>query len=410
MYHIEFDLPISHTGEIMTLNLIFALILFGGWISSRLFHQIKLPNILGMLIFGIVLGSLINPLIPQSLWEIEPFLKSLALIIILLRAGLGLSKATLKKAGVTALLMSFIPGIFEGTALTLLFHYFFNFDWSIAGLTAFMISAVSPAVIVPSMLDLMEQGIGKKNEVPSIILAGASVDDVFAITIFSVFLGLSTSQGMEIGKTLISIPISIILGIIPGIILGWLLVKYFKKHHMKIRATEKTLILLTGAILLVQLGEWYQSAALLGVMTIGFILLEWAEEVAHELALKLKKLWIFAEIILFVLIGLSVDIPTALSAGLKGIAVITAGLIIRSLGVIIATATSKLNWKERLFCVIAYIPKATVQAALGSVALHKGIAQGETILALAVLSILFTAPIGLLGIKIFGKKLLDLKL
>ncbi len=410
MYHIEFNLPISHSGETMTLNLIFALILFGGWISSRLFHQIKLPNILGMLIFGIVLGNLITPLIPQSLWEIEPFLKSLALIIILLRAGLGLSKATLKKAGVTALLMSFIPGIFEGTALTLLFHYFFGFDWIIAGLTAFMISAVSPAVIVPSMLDLMEQGIGKKNEVPSIILAGASVDDVFAITIFSVFLGLSTSQGIEIGKTLISIPISIILGIIPGIILGWLLVKYFKKHHMKIRATEKTLILLTGAILLVQLGEWYQSAALLGVMTIGFILLEWAEEVAHELALKLKKLWIFAEIILFVLIGLSVDIPTALNAGLKGIAVITAGLLFRSLGVLIATAGSKLNWRERLFCVIAYIPKATVQAALGSVALQKGIAEGEIILALAVLSILFTAPIGLLGIKIFGKKLLNLNL
>ena len=394
----------------MSLNLILAVVILGGWLFSRLFTIIKLPNILGMVIFGIIAAALFGHTIPQTLWDIEPMLKSLALIVILLRAGLGLSKATLKKAGKTAVFMTFIPCVFEGTVLIFLFHHFFGFNWWVSGLTAFMIAAVSPAVIVPTMLDLKEQGYGKSNEVPSIVLAGASADDVFAITFFSVFLGLATAGGVDIGRAVLSIPVSIIAGIVPGVLIGWLLVKYFRKHHERVRATEKTLVLLTVAVFLVQLGDKIHSAALLGVMTVGFVLLEGAEHVAHELALKLKKVWIFAEIILFVLIGLSVDIPTALSAGLKGLLVITLGLVFRSIGVILSTLGSNLNRKERLFCVIAYIPKATVQAALGSVALQSGVAEGETILALAVLSILFTAPLGLIGIKSFGKRLLNLDL
>lgn len=394
----------------MSLNFLIALVLLGGWLFSRLFHLLKLPNVLGMVIFGILLGTYAGNRIPESLWEIEPLLKSMALIVILLRAGLGLSKATLQKAGITALLMAFVPCIFEGSALTLLFRILFGFSWSVSGLTAFMLAAVSPAVIVPSMLDLKERGFGKKNEVPTIVLAGASADDVFAITLYSVFLGLATSGPVDLMKTLLSIPLAIILGVVPGVILGWLLVLYFRRHHERIRATEKTLILLTGAMLLVQLGDRTHGAALLGVMTIGFILLEGAEHVAHELAGKMKKVWIFAEIVLFVLIGLSVDVPTALAAGGRGLLVITLGLMARSAGVLVATFRSRLSWKERGFCVIAYIPKATVQAALGSVALQNGIAEGETILAVAVLSIIFTAPLGLVGIKVFGKKLLDLEL
>jgi NhaP-type Na+/H+ or K+/H+ antiporter len=394
----------------MSLNLTLAIIILGGWLFSRLFKIIKLPNILGMVVYGIIIGSLFGRWVPQALWDIEPMLKSLALIVILLRAGLGLSKVTLQKAGRTAVLMTFVPCLFEGGALTFLFHHFFGFDWYVAGLTAFMIAAVSPAVIVPSMLDLIEQGYGKKNEVPSIVLAGASADDVFAITFFSVFLGLATTSGVNITKALISIPVSIIGGILSGLIIGWLLVKYFTKRHEQIRATEKTLVLIMVAVLLVQVGDRLHVAALLGVMTVGFVLLEGAEHVAHELASKLKKVWIFAEIILFVLIGLSVDVPTALSAGLKGLMVISIGLLFRSLGVFLSTLGSNLNRRERIFCVIAYLPKATVQAALGSVALQSGVAEGETILALAVLSILFTAPLGLVGIKVFGKRLLNLDL
>ncbi len=394
----------------MSLNLTLAVILLGGWLFSRLFNIIRFPNILGMVVFGIAVGSLFGEYLPGSLWEIEPLLKSLALIVILLRAGLGLSKKTLQKAGRTAILMAFVPCLFEGAALIFLFHHFFDFDWYVSGLTAFMISAVSPAVIVPSMLDLIEQGYGKKNEVPSIVLAGASVDDVFAITLFSVFLGLTSAAGVNLTRTVISIPVSIAGGIISGIIVGWLLVKYFRRRHEHVRATEKTLVLIMVGVLLVQLGDRLHVAALLGVMTVGFVLFEGAEYIAHELAAKLKKIWIFAEIILFVLIGLSVDLSKALDAGLTGLMVISIGLVFRSFGVFISTLGSKLNRKERVFCIIAYLPKATVQAALGSVALHAGVAEGEVILALAVLSIVFTAPIVLIGIRLFGKRLLDLSL
>jgi NhaP-type Na+/H+ or K+/H+ antiporter len=288
-----------------------------------------------------------------------------------------------------------------------LIHYIFAFDWYTSGLTAWMLSAVSPAVIVPSMLELKDQGYGEHKDVPSIILAGASVDDVFSITLFSIFLGILTSGKVNLVSSLLDIPISIALGIIPGIIIGLLLVRYFHAHHGRIQATEKTLVLLTISILLVQLGETIHSAGLLGVMTVGFILLERAEHAAHELSFKLKKIWIFAEIILFVLIGMSVDIPTAMGAGFKGLGIISLGLVCRSLGVFLATIGSGLTMKERVFCIIAYIPKATVQAALGSVALYNGVPEGQTILALAVLSIIFTAPLGLFGIHFFSRRLLD---
>lgn len=394
----------------MTVSTAIVIVLLGGWFSGKIFTKIKLPTVLGMVVYGIIIGYFWRNEVPKVIWDIEPFLKSFALIVILLRAGLGISKKTLQKAGITALLMTFIPCVIEGISLTVTFHLLFQFNWYVSGLTGFMLSAASPAVIVPSMLELKRNGYGNKNEVPTIILAGASADDVFAITFFSIFLGLSISNNPNITKTLLSIPFSIILGIIPGIIIGFLLVSYFKKHHKNIRATEKTLVLLTITMLLVQVGDWIQSAALLGVMTIGFIVLEKSEKIAHELSLKLSKIWIFAEIILFVLIGLSVDLKIAFSSGLKGLLAIFIGLIFRSLGVLIATSFSSLNVKERLFCMISYIPKATVQAALGSVALNNGINEGKIILAIAVSSIIFTAPIGLIGIKMSGNKLLNLDL
>jgi solute carrier family 9B (sodium/hydrogen exchanger), member 1/2 len=401
----------------LQINLIFVIILAGGWLSGRLFSLLRLPAILGMVVFGILCSVFLTSLTPDLLWELAPFLKSFALIVILLRAGLGISKATLKKVGRTALLMSFVPCIVEGAALTVLFHIFFGFAWPVSGLTAFMLAAVSPAVIVPSMLDLKERGRGKKNEVPTIILAGASIDDVFAITIFSVFLGLArgspdsdaahANAGSPVLDALVSVPLSIAAGILSGLVLGFLLAMLFKRHHDSIRATEKALILLVAGTLLVQVGDSLHFAALLGIMTAGFVILERQEKAAHELASKLGKIWVFAEILLFVLIGYSLDIHIALEAGLKGLAVIALGLVFRSLGVLAATAFSGLTTKERLFCMIAYLPKATVQAALGGVALSYGIAEGSTILAIAVVAILFTAPLGLLGIRFFSHRLLD---
>jgi len=391
----------------MNLNIIFVIILLGGWCFGKLAEKLKLPAVLGMVILGICCSVVFKTNTPQTLWDTAGFLRSFALIVILLRAGLGISKRTLQKASLTAILMGFCPCIIEAAALTFAFHYVFGFDYIISALTAFLLSAVSPAVVVPSMLELKDEGYGHKKAVPTVVLAGASLDDVFVITFFSVFVSLAATGQVDIARAALSVPLSIIVGILSGVIVGLSLTYYFKKHHENIRATEKALVLLACGALLVDIGNKYHFAALLSIMTIGFILLEKAEPIAHELAGKFAKIWIFAEIILFVLIGYSIDIPTAFSVGLKGLAVISVGLVFRSAGVLIATAFSDFTMKERLFCIIAYWPKATVQAALGGVALSKSIANGETILAIAVLSIIFTAPLGLIGIRLFGKKLLE---
>lgn len=391
----------------MPLNIVVVLILLGGWLFGRLFSRIGLPSVLGMVVWGLCIGAFWKDLLPPILFEVEPFLKSFALIVILLRAGLGINKSTLTQTGTTAILISFLPCIIEGSVLTFLAHVVFDFDWMVAGLTGFMLAAVSPAVIVPSMLHLKDRGIGNKNQVPTIVLAGASVDDVFAITIFTVFLHMATTGDVNAGKVLLSIPLSLLLGIVPGIIIGSAILWFFRKRYADIRATEKTLLLIMVAVVLVQIGDWVHSAALLGVMTIGFILLEKEEHIAHELSQKLSKVWVVAEIILFVMIGISVDLKVAWGAGLSGLLVISTGLVFRSLGVYLATLWSELSLKERFFCMVAYLPKATVQAALGGVALAHGIKQGDTILAIAVLSILFTAPLGLIGINITGKRFLS---
>lgn len=392
----------------MPLTLLLPLILLSGWFSSRLFHALRLPPVLGMLICGLALGLLGDQVWPSALLELEPFLKSLALVVILLRAGLGLHHKVLNQVGRTALAMSILPCLLEGSVLTLLIHTFLAFSWPTAALTAFMLSAVSPAVVVPAMLNLSEQGYGRKNQVPTLVLAGASADDVLAITLFSVFSGMAVSGNVHWLSSLWELPRQLILGIIPGIAVGFGLAALFHKNHHRVRATEKTLILLMMALLLVQAGERLHSAALLGVMTVGFILLERAEPVAHELAAKLSKIWIFAEIMLFVLIGMKVNPKVALQAGFPALALLTGGLCARSIGVWIATLRSGLSRNERLFCVFAYLPKATVQAALGSVPLAMGIPGGQTILALAVLSVLFTAPLGLFAIRLFGSRLLKL--
>lgn len=391
-------------------NILIVVLLLGGWIGGKLFSKIKLPAILGMMIFGIAVGEFVRDIAPDVFWELAPLLRSTALIIILLRAGLGIKRAALAKSGITAVMLAFIPCTLEGFALTGIFYYFWGFDFFTAGLTGFMVSAVSPAVVVPSMLNLMEQGYGKAREVPTTILAGASVDDVIAITLFTVFLNLAsgshTTEDIHIGRILISIPLSIIGAIAIGVIIGFLLTAYFRKYFKHIRATEKFMILLAVSVMFVEIGTSLHLAALLGIMTIGLVLVEKADHIANELAKKLSKAWVIAEIILFVLIGVLVNIQVAMSVGLMGVATIFAGLIARSIGVVISMTGSAFNRNERLFCIIAYIPKATVQAALGSVPLALGLAHGQTILSLAVLAILITAPMGLLSIRLLGPRLL----
>jgi len=391
----------------MPFNLIVVLILLGGWLFGRLFSRIGLPTVLGMVVWGVCIGLLWKEQIPPILFQLEPFLKSFALIVILLRAGLGINRSTLQKAGLTAGLMAFVPCIIEGAVLMVLFHFIFGFSWAVAGLTGYMLAAVSPAVIVPSMLNLKDEGYGRRNEVPTIVLAGASADDVFAITIFTVFLQMATMGNVALWRVLLDIPVSLFMGVIPGVVTGFVLLWFFRKRYSNIRATEKALVLLMIAVVLVQIGDWLHSAALLGVMTTGFIILEKEEKIAHELSRKLSKVWVVAEIILFVLIGISVDPKIALGAGARGFLVITIGLIFRSSGVLFSTIWSDLSFKERCFCMVAYLPKATVQAALGGVALANGIAEGDMILAIAVLSIVFTAPLGLIGIKFTGRRFLS---
>lgn len=394
----------------MTLTLVLAVMLLGGWLASRLFGVLRLPPVLGMLVCGLMLGTQGERVWPGGLLELEPFLKSLALVVILLRAGLGLRRKVLNQVGRTALAMAVIPCLCEGMTLSLLLHTFFDFSWPVSGLTAFMLSAVSPAVVVPAMLQLTEKGYGQEKQVPTLVLAGASMDDVIAITLFSLFTSMALNGEVHWARSLWELPRALLLGILPGLAVGLMLAAFFRKHAHRVRATEKTLILLMLGLLLIQAGEILHSAALLGVMTVGFLLLERAEPVAHELAAKLAKIWIVAEIVLFVLIGMKVDPAVALLAGPSALLLIAAGLCLRSLGVWIATLGSGLDTQERLFCICAYLPKATVQAALGSVPLSLGIEGGETILALAVLSVLFTAPLGLFAIRLSGPRLLKIPL
>lgn len=385
-----------------------AVIILLGLLSSKLFEKLKLPGLLGMIIVGVIIGPFGFNLLGNEIISISADLRKIALIVILLRAGFGIKKEDLKKIGRPAISLSFIPVLIEGFTIIYISMKFFNYTFIQGGILGFIIAAVSPAVIVPSMLSLMDKGIGKEKNIPTLILAGASIDDIFAITIFSTFVGMYFGGSINIGLKILSIPISIILGIIVGGIVGLLLVEIFKKHY--IRDTKKILYILALGILLTTLETILESkveiAGLLGVMTMGLVILEKMPEIGKKMASKLNRIWVFAEIILFVLVGAQVNVALALDAGSKGILLITIGLIGRSLGVILSLMGTKLNIKEKLFCIIAYIPKATVQAAIGAIPLSLGVESGDLMLSLAVLSIIITAPIGAIAIKVGGHRLL----
>lgn len=385
-----------------------AIILLLGLPANRFFEKIRIPGLLGMLIVGIIIGPYGLNWIRAEMINVSSDLRKIALIIILLRAGFGINKDDLKKVRTSALKMSFIPGLIEGFLITFASTKLLNFSFIQGGILGFILAAVSPAVVVPSMISLNQKNIGTNKGIPTLIIAGASLDDVFAITIFSAFLGLYSGTHVNIGTKVLGIPISILLGIAGGIIIGNIMIRIFKKYH--VRDTKKVLLILGTSILFTELENLLESrieiASLLGVMTIGFIILEKMPKVGKRLAMKFDKIWVFAEIFLFVLVGAQVNILVAFDSGTKGIILILIGLIGRSIGVMISLLGTNLNWKERLFCIISYMPKATVQAAIGGVPLYLGVESGDVILAVAVLSILITAPLGAIGIRSFSKRLL----
>lgn len=385
------------------------MILILGLLANSLFTRLRLPGIIGMLLLGIGIGPWGVNLIPAELMSISGELRRLALIVILLRAGLGLDKNTLKEVGPTALKLSFIPCLMEGFAIAFISMSLLGFNFIEGAVLGFVIAAVSPAVVVPRMLHFSEKGLGADKGIPTLILAGSSVDDIFAITMLSSFLALYTGGSVSPLRQGFGVLSSAAAGIIAGIICAYILIRVFRRFSM--RDTKKVLYIMGTAIILTSLEEIlrgrFRIAGLLGVMTVGFIFLEKIPDTAKRVANKFGKIWIPAEIILFVLVGAQVNIEVAFDAGAAGIIIIFAGLFFRSIGVMISTIGGKLNMGERLFCVISYIPKATVQAAIGALPLSMGVAGGEIILAIAVLSIIITAPLGAFGINYSAEKLLS---
>jgi len=386
-----------------SLAYIFLLGMTLGWILNKF----KIPSLLGMLITGIILGPYALNVLDGSLLGISAELRQIALIIILTRAGLALDMKDLIKVGRPAILMCFIPACFEIIGMILLAPRLLGISVLEAAIMGAVVGAVSPAVIVPKMLKLMETKYGTNKGIPQLIMAGASVDDVFVIVMFTAFIGLA--QGEKISPTsFVQIPISIIAGLLLGIVLGLLMAVFFDKVH--IRDSAKVIILLSLSFLLVSLESKLKGivpiSGLLAVMSMGAALQKKRSKVAERLSGKYSKLWVGAEILLFVLVGATVDISYAASAGLAAVLVIFGVLIFRMVGVFFCMLKTKLTIKERFFCMIAYMPKATVQAAIGGIPLAMGLPCGKIVLTVAVLAILITAPLGAFGVDMTYKKLL----
>ena len=385
-----------------------ALIFLSGMLLAYVFSKLRLPSLLGMLITGILLGPYALNLIDPSLLSISAPLRQFALVIILIRAGLSLNLNDLKHVGRPALLMCFIPACFEIVAMILLAPKIMGISVLDAAIMGSVVAAVSPAVIVPKMLTLMEEGYGKQHSIPQLIMAGASVDDVFVIVLFTSFTTLANGKHISLSNFL-GIPIAIVFGIVTGILFGWLLTIFFKKNH--VRDSLKVLILLSLAFLLIaaetSLEALLPFSGLLATMSMGIAIFRFYPPLANRLSLKFSKLWLAAEILLFVLVGASVDLTYALSAGVNTLLLLLLVLVFRMLGVLVCLLHSPLSYKERLFCMIAYIPKATVQAAIGGIPLSMGLDCGNIVLTVAVLSILITAPLGAFGIDFSYKKLID---
>ena len=374
-----------------------------GWLCQKL----KLPSLLGMLLTGVVLGPYMLDLLDPSILNISAELRKIALIIILTRAGLGLDISGLKKIGRPALLMCFVPASFELLGMMLIAPKLMGMSLLEAAIMGSVLAAVSPAVVVPRMVKLMDEGYGTAKGIPQLILAGASVDDVYVIVLFSTFTGMAQGGKASV-LSFVNIPVSIILGIAIGLALGFALAFFFRKVHL--RDTSKVLIILSISFLLAAAEDSLSTAitfsSLIAIMFLGVGLQKKREEVAKRLSAKFSKLWVAAEVFLFVLVGATVNIGYLGNVGVKALLVIIGALAFRMLGVFVCLLGTKLSSKEKLFAMLAYTPKATVQAAIGGIPLAMGLACGETVLTVAVLAIVLTAPLGAFAIDLSYKKLL----
>ena len=385
----------------------FALIFLSGIILGSIFNRLKLPQLIGMLLTGIILGPYLLNLLDPKILSISADLRQIALIIILTRAGLNLDINDLKKVGRPAVLMCFLPATFEILGMIILAPKFLGLGLLDSAILGTVIAAVSPAVIVPKMLKLMEEGYGADRSIPQMIMAGASVDDVFVIVLFTSFIGLASTGSFSM-LNLIKIPTSIFFGISVGFLCAILLIYLFKKIHM--RDSLKVIIILNISFLLVTFEHSLTGiigfSGLLAIMSIGTGIQAKNTMLSKRMSIKYSKLWITAEVMLFVLVGATVNIKYALGASIPAILLIITVLIFRMAGVFLCLVGTSLSYRERLFCMIAYCPKATVQAAISSIPLSMGLPSGNIILTVAVLSILITAPLGAFAIDISYKKLL----
>ena len=390
-----------------------ALIFLVGISLAAICKKIKLPGIIGMLITGVVLGPFVLDLLDPSILGISSELRQMALVIILLKAGLSLNFKDLKKVGRPAILMSFLPAVFEIAAFLLFAPALLGLKRFEAALMGAVLAAVSPAVVVPRMVQMMEQKYGTGKSIPQMILAGASLDDVFVIVLFTAFLGMAQGKGAS-AVSFLNIPVSIVLGVLlgaaAGFLLSWLFETNYSHKHL-VRNSMKVIIILGTAFLLLAVEKWLEGtvavSGLLAVMSMGMVIaVRSVPEVTKRLQEKYGKLWLAAEVVLFVLVGAAVDISKTFEAGAGAVLMIFTALLFRCVGVTLCLIGTKLNVKERLYCVIAYIPKATVQAAIGAVPLSLGLPCGNIILSVAVLSIVITAPLGAIGMDLSYKKLL----
>lgn len=373
-----------------------------GWICKK----IRFPSLFGMIIAGIIIGPYALNLIDQSVLDVSSDIRRIALIVILIRAGLKLDLSDLKKVGRPAVLMCFVPACFEIVGMVVLAPILLNISFLDAAIMGAVIGAVSPAVIVPRMIKLIDEEYGTDKGIPQMILAGASVDDVFVIVMFTTFTGLA--QGGEVSiLRFLNIPVSIVTGIIVGLIAGFLFVKWFLK--INIRATVKAIIVLSVSFALWAFEDSFKMvpfASLIAIMAIGIGIKKWGSHYAKELSGKYDKMWAVAEIFLFVLVGASVAIDSAVSAGVSAIILVLGVLVFRMVGVFVCILGTKLSMKEKLFCMIAYTPKATVQAAIGGLPLAMGLPCGQMVLTVSVIAILLTAPLGAFGIDLTYQKFL----
>jgi len=386
-----------------------AVIIILGLGADYLFRRLKLPGLLGMLLVGILAGPYGLHLLRPELLAVSADFRKLALIIILLRAGLELRRDTLNRTARPALLLGFLPSLCEIAVIVLAAVYLFHFSWLQAAILGTIIGSVSPAVVVPLMIHFMEKGKGARKGIPTFILAGSALDNVFAIVVFTQLLSIFQDHRGSLLWSLESVPLAIFSGIILGLVAGYLV--YLVLRRYEIAQPRPALLVLGVAILLTWIGDLASHfiiiASLLGILAMGLIILEKDEGLGHLISQKLKGIWVMAEMLLFVLVGAQVNPKVAWGAGLMGLGLIGLGLIARSCGAFLAVSGTGLTLREKLFCVVSYIPKATVQAAIGAVPLEAGVPGGELILALAVLSILLTAPLGAIGVSSLGETVLE---